>query len=140
MKNPIISGNTITIPSSHDFLTDVDMFVEGILNGYQIDESVLADIAISVSELVNNAISHGNAKRRDKTVTVSVSKNGDNVSITIADQGGGFNPKDIADPLADENLLKDTGRGFFIVRSLMNDVDIKTTSEGTLITITKSVK
>ncbi len=140
MKNPIISGNTIVIPSSHDFLSDVDMFVEGILNGYRIDESIIADIAISVSELVNNAISHGNAMTRNKTVTVTVSKNGDDISITITDQGSGFDPGDIADPLAEENLLKDTGRGFFIVRSLMNDVDIRTTDEGTSITITKSVK
>jgi len=56
MKRPVIKGNTIVVPSSHDYLPTVDEFVEGILRGWGTDESVIADIAISVSELVNNAI------------------------------------------------------------------------------------
>ena len=60
MEKPVITGNIIKVPSDAEFLSDVDMFIEGILRGYGADESVVADIAISVSELVNNAINHGN--------------------------------------------------------------------------------
>lgn len=137
MKRPIISGDTITIPSSQEYLTDVDVFIEGILRGYGADESVIADIAISVSELVNNAICHGNKSSGEKTVQVSIGRNGSKISITIVDQGGGFDPENIEDPLADENLLKEAGRGIFIVRNLMDSVEFGDVTGGTAVTITK---
>ena len=68
MDKPIISGDTITIPSRQEFLSDVDLFVEGTLRGYGAGESVIADIAISVSELVNNAVLHGNKAVLEKPV------------------------------------------------------------------------
>lgn len=139
MNKPIISGDTIAIPSSQEYLTDVDVFIEGILRGYGADESVIADIAISVSELVNNAICHGNQSTEQKTVKVSISRDGKEINITIVDEGGGFNPDDIEDPLADENLLKEAGRGFFIVKSLMDRVEIGEDNGGTSVTITKSI-
>lgn len=139
MKKPIISGDTITIPSSQEYLTDVDVFIEGILRGYGADESVIADVAISVSELVNNAICHGNQSSENKTVKVTIARNGKSISITIIDEGQGFDPENIDDPLADENLLKEAGRGIFIVRSLMDNVDIYEDNGGTAIKITKSI-
>jgi len=139
MKRPIISGDTITIPSSQEYLNDVDVFIEGILRGYGADESVIADIAISVSELVNNAICHGNKSSGEKTVKVRIARNGKEINITITDQGEGFDPEQIQDPLADENLLKEAGRGIFIVRSLMDRVQIAEDNGGTAVTITKQI-
>ena len=139
MQKPRIIGDTIVIPSSTDFLADVDSFVEGLLRGFGLDESTIADIAISVSELVNNAIYHGNRSSPDKTVTVEVGRDNGSVKISVTDQGGGFNPNEIADPVADENLLKEVGRGIFIVEALMDKVDITTIDGGTTITIIKSI-
>ncbi|MBD3257699.1 ATP-binding protein [candidate division GN15 bacterium] len=139
MEKPIIQGNTIKTPSNQEYLADVDAFLEGTLRGWGVDESVIADIAISVSELVNNAIVHGNKSSPDKVVTVTIAQKNSTVNISVADQGGGFNPESIDDPLAEENLLREVGRGIFIVRSLMDKVDIKPTKEGTEITITKNV-
>jgi serine/threonine-protein kinase RsbW len=139
MKKPVISGDTISIPSSQEYLTDVDVFIEGILRGYGADESVIADVAISVSELVNNAINHGNKSSEVKCVRVTIKRNGKEISITILDEGEGFNPDEIDDPLADENLLKEAGRGIFIVKSLMDGVRINQQNGGTSITITKSI-
>ncbi|HOP08109.1 MAG TPA: ATP-binding protein [candidate division Zixibacteria bacterium] len=139
MQKPKIVGNTIVIPSDHQFLSDVDMFVEGLLRGWNADESFIADVAISVSELVNNAITHGNKLSVDLSVTVKVVKSGDEVSIEVSDQGRGFNPDGIANPISDENLLKDVGRGIFIVRSLMDKVDVNPSSRGTRVTITKKL-
>ena len=116
------------------------MFIEGILRGYGTDESVIADIAISVSELVNNAISHVSVDKAEPKVVVEINKNTDVVSISVADEGTGFNPDDLADPLAEENLLKEVGRGIFIVKSLMDSVDIEPSPNGTKITMTKSIK
>jgi len=140
MQKPLITGNRISIPSTQEYLPDVDIFIEGILRGYGIDESIIADIAISVSELVNNAIDHGNQKNEEKRVTVTIDKNSDAVSLTVTDEGTGFNPNELADPLAEENLLKEVGRGIFIVRSLMDSVDIELTKEGTKVTFTRAHK
>jgi len=140
MQKPKIAGNRITIPSNQEFLSDVDMFIEGILRGFGADESVIADIAISVSELVNNAIAHGNAQDDLKKVIVEIIKNMDVVSISVCDEGSGFNPDNLDDPLAQENLLKEVGRGIFIVKSLMDSVDIKPSPQGTKIIMTKSIK
>ena len=140
MIKPEIAGNKITIPSSTEFLPDVDMFIEGILRGYGTNESTIADIAISVSELVNNAISHGSADKDDSKVVVEINKNTDVVSVIVVDEGTGFDPNELADPLAQENLLKEVGRGIFIVKSLMDSVDIEPSPNGTRIIMKKSIK
>lgn len=139
MDKPIISGDTITIPSSQDYLSDVDLFIEGTLRGYGAEESVIADIAISVSELVNNAILHGNKAVLEKPVVVTVSRNGRKVKITVQDQGNGFDAGHIENPIEDQNLMKEVGRGIFIVRALMDEVEIKVSSDGTKIIIAKSI-
>lgn len=139
MGKPVIKGDTIAVPSNQEYLTDVDIFLEATLRGFGAEESVVADIAISVSELVNNAILHGNQSADSKIVTVRIVRKGSSVTITVTDQGTGFNPDDIADPLADENLLQEVGRGLFIVRSLMDEVDVQPSSHGTTIAITKAI-
>lgn len=139
MNKPIITGDTIKVPSSTDHLADVDLFVEGLLRGWGTDESIIADIAISVSELVNNAIIHGNKVDLSKSVTVKVVREDDTAAITITDHGAGFDPACIADPIADENLLKEVGRGIFIVKSLMDSVEFGTTADGSMITIKKAI-
>ena len=74
MDKPIISGDTIKIPSSLGHLVDVDLFIETALRDYGTPETLIPDIAISVSELVNNAVMHGNRQARDKMVTVRISR------------------------------------------------------------------
>jgi serine/threonine-protein kinase RsbW len=140
MERPIIQGDTIIIPSSQENLADVDLFIEGTLRGYGAGESTIADIAISVSELVNNAILHGNKSSPDKSVTVSIARQNASVRISISDQGNGFNPEAVANPIEDKNLMKEVGRGIFIVRSLMDSVDITPSAAGTTVVITKSIK
>jgi serine/threonine-protein kinase RsbW len=140
MKRPVIEGNKITVPSDHEYLSMVDEFIEGILRGWGTDESIIADIAISVSELVNNAIVHGNDEVPDQIVVVEIGRENTTARISVCDQGTGFNESEIDDPLADENLLKEVGRGIFIVRNLMDTVDIQASRDGTCITITKAIK
>ncbi len=139
MKKPVISGNTISVPSDPEYLNDVDVFIEGILRGYGADESVIADIAISVSELVNNAMRHGNKSDIESNVLVEIGNKSGYVKISVRDNGKGFNPENIEDPIADENLLKEVGRGIFIVKSLMDEVEFNSTDDGTIITIQKAI-
>ncbi|MBU8932524.1 MAG: ATP-binding protein [candidate division Zixibacteria bacterium] len=140
MDNPVITGNKITIPPNLEYLADVDSFVEGLLRGFEAEESIVADVAISVSELVNNAVIHGQKAAPDEAVVVEVECNNGEVKITVSDCGGGFDPDQLADPLADENLMKEVGRGLFIVKSLMDKVDINVSGNGTTVAITKTIK
>ncbi len=139
MDKPVITGNTMIVPSDQEYLADIDAFLEATLRGYDADESVVADIAISVSELVINAMLHGNKSSPDKSVTVTINKVNGSIRITVSDEGSGFDPESIEDPLAQENLLKEVGRGVFVVRSLMDEMDIKSTPHGTTVTISKAI-
>jgi serine/threonine-protein kinase RsbW len=140
MKKPVIINNAIKIPSSQDYLTDVDSFLEGILRGYGVDESSIADIAISVTEIVNNGIIHGNRSNLDKEVTVSVNRKNSELEIIIEDEGQGFEPDQIENPIDEKNLMREVGRGIFIVKSLMDKVVFKTSEKkGTKVILTKRI-
>lgn len=139
MDKPVISGDTITIPSSQNYLADVDMFIESALREYDTPPTLIPDIAISVSEIVNNAVMHGNRQSPDKVVVVKIRRDKNTVLIAVTDQGSGFDPGDVENPLDDSNLLKAVGRGILIVRSLMDTVDIVPGPQGTTITIGKAI-
>ena len=113
---------SLVIPSDPHRITDVDEFLEATLRGHGIPESLATDIAIATTELVNNAIIHGNKEDLSKTVTLTVAVTADEITVRVADQGEGFRPEEVPDPLAEENLLKEVGRGIFIVRSLVDEV------------------
>jgi len=118
---------------------DVDLFIEAALREYGTPEALIPDIAISVSELVNNAVMHGNRQSRDKVVTVRIGRQGNSVLIAVTDQGNGFDPGEIQNPIDNDNLLKSVGRGIFIVRSLMDSVEIVPGPDGTTVTISKAI-
>jgi serine/threonine-protein kinase RsbW len=83
---------------------------------------------------VINAIKHGNRHDRSKFVTVEFTTtpavNPDKLVVSIRDEGEGFEPEALADPLAPENLLKSSGRGIFFMRSFMDDVQLSRIPEG----------
>lgn len=130
MNRPTYLSDGIIIPSSSDFLADVDRYLEEKLSQAGIDDSIVADIAISVSELVNNAIIHGNRFNKNKQVEIRFKIKKSEVRISVEDQGDGFDFNDLPDPVADENLLREVGRGLFIVKSFVDEVDVKPVSSG----------
>ena len=89
---------------------------------------------MAVRESVINAIKHGNQDIEDKLVTVefalALPAEPKRLTVRVVDQGDGFDPVEIADPLAAENLLKSSGRGIFFMRSLMDDVRMQRAPEG----------
>lgn len=141
MKEPKIHNNKIVIPSDQRLIGKVDEFVESRLRDREVDDSIIADIAICATEVVNNGIIHGNKDDRDKTITLEMNFTSDEVTITVTDQGDYFNPDEVANPLDDENLMREVGRGIFIVKNLMDQVDIeKANGGGTRVTLIKKLK
>jgi serine/threonine-protein kinase RsbW len=120
----------LEIPSSQDFLAKADKFLEEHLQSHGLDNDNIADLAISTTELINNAIIHGNKSNPEKIVTIEIEFFDDHLTISITDQGPGFKPENIPSPIADENLMKEAGRGIFIVRSLVDDLQIETAPQG----------
>jgi len=100
-------------------------------------ENECMDIAIAVTEAVNNAVLHGNHQRPDKLVTVRFELSASQVRIIVRDQGSGFDPDLVADPLTPENIIKPNGRGLLILESLMDSVQVKTTPRGTEVIMVK---
>jgi serine/threonine-protein kinase RsbW len=102
-------------------------------------EDEVMQIAMAVREAAVNAVLHGNAYDPEKKVALEFERTGHDLVITIRDQGKGMDPASIPDPLAPENLLKTSGRGIFLIRSFMDDVQIHPSSTGTEIKLIKHV-
>jgi serine/threonine-protein kinase RsbW len=102
-----------------------------------LDEDQRFHIAMAVREATINAVLHGNEYDPARQIEVSLENTGKDLMITIADQGRGFDPDKIPDPLAKENLLRGTGRGIFLIRSLMDEVHFRQLHPGTELTLVK---
>ncbi|HZR59240.1 MAG TPA: ATP-binding protein [Terriglobales bacterium] len=106
-------------------------------NGF--DEDAIMQISMAVREAAVNAVLHGNAYDPDKKVKLDFERTSGDLVITIRDQGAGLDPAKIPDPLAPENLLKTSGRGIFLIRSFMDEVQIHPSTSGTEIKLVKHV-
>jgi serine/threonine-protein kinase RsbW len=98
------------------------------------DEDTVHWIGVAVRESVINAIKHGNREDHGKIVTVEFTftpiADPRELVVRVLDQGEGFEPDSVADPLAPENILKSSGRGIFFMRSFMDDVVLRRAAEG----------
>ena len=114
-----------------DFVQVVSDYV-GRLTG--LDDDQLYEVSVAVRESVVNAIKHGNKNDQSKRVVVDFSPvppmGADELVIRIEDEGEGFVPEEVADPLAPENILKSSGRGIFLIRSFMDELRLQPAAEG----------
>lgn len=104
------------------------------------DEEDVNRISIAVREAAVNAVLHGNAYDVNKKFTIKFENNGKKLAITVADEGKGLDLNSLPDPLAPENLLKQSGRGIFLIRAFMDEVRIRSLAPGTEITMIKHVR
>ena len=105
--------------------------------GFSEDE--VMSIAMAVREAVVNAVLHGNAYDPAKKVTLALEQNQEGLVITIRDQGRGLDLDSVPNPVDPENLLKQSGRGIFLMRSLMDEVRISPSLTGTEVKLVKHV-
>jgi len=103
------------------------------------DEEVM-QISMAVREGAVNAVLHGNAYAPDKKVMLAFERTAAGLVITIRDQGRGIDLGSIPNPLAPENLLKTSGRGIFLMRSFMDEVEIRPSQTGTEVKLIKHVR
>ena len=100
-----------------------------------LDDDSVHWLGVAVRESVINAIKHGNSNDSGKRVHVEftpleAAETPQGVLIRVRDEGPGFDPEAVPDPLAPENLLKGSGRGIFLIRSFMDEMVLQRAAEG----------
>ena len=104
------------------------------------DEDDLHRIGISVRECMVNAVVHGNRYNARKKVHLKVNRAPDRLTVWVADEGEGFDPATLPDPLAGENLLRQSGRGVLMMQAFMDEFQICTRApQGTEVKMVKYV-
>jgi serine/threonine-protein kinase RsbW len=88
------------------------------------DEDDQHRIGISVRECTVNAVVHGNRYNTGKKVHLRVSRMPDRLEVVVADEGGSFDASKVPDPLAEENLLRQSGRGLLMIKAFMDDFQV----------------
>jgi len=118
--------------SAFEMLDFVQLVSDRIGHDVGLDDDAVHWIGVAIRESVINAIKHGN--RNDSSKHVFVEFEADvrepELVISVRDQGTGFDPETLADPLAPENLLKASGRGIFFMRNFMDEVQLQRAPEG----------
>jgi len=127
-------GIHLELQSSTDVLDEVQHVAEDVGRRLGLDEETLHWTCMAVRESVINAITHGNHNNPGKCVFVDFSvtpnANAGDLVVTVRDEGTGFDPDTLGDPLAPENVLKAGGRGIFLIRQFMDDVSIRRAGNG----------
>lgn len=121
------------IESDPNNLNLIEDFLQDVAEEFSLQDEKLYGILLTVSEAVTNAIIHANKQDKSKKVTIKVIGEESSLRIAVTDEGPGFNPREIPDPTKPENLLKDSGRGLYLMRVYADDVQVKSTPEGTTI-------
>jgi serine/threonine-protein kinase RsbW len=109
-------------------LESVDVAEEAVLREateLHFEEDDLHRIGMSVRECMVNAVVHGNRYNARKKVHVTITRATDRLTIVIADEGEGFDLTQLPDPLANENLLRHSGRGLLLIQAFMDEFQMR---------------
>lgn len=122
-NNGNIKKTVVKIPSDIKYTRRVSSGVLESLASYRMSESDIFDIKLCVEEAVINAITHGNRRDKRKPVKISHWIEDNRLNVEVEDAGGGFDYKGLSDPTAGDNLMKGSGRGVYLIKSLMDEVE-----------------
>ncbi|MCX5677599.1 MAG: ATP-binding protein [Candidatus Omnitrophica bacterium] len=113
----------IKVPSEMRYIRKVSSGVLSGLKHYNVDEGRLFDIRLCVEEAVRNAMVHGN--HSDSALSVKIAYWVDNgvLSVEIEDEGSGFDHTNVDDPTLAGHILKNSGRGVYLIKKLMDKVE-----------------
>lgn len=120
----------LTLGSRFENIELAEVVLDDALARREVGEDDRHWVGLALREAIANAIRHGNLEAPGKRVRVDARIASEEVEIAVEDQGSGFEPETVADPLAPENLLRVSGRGIFYMRRFMDDVAYDTGPEG----------
>ncbi len=112
----------LTIESKTNNIAMIEPYLKEIIAKNHICSERYADILISLTEAVNNAIIHGNHQDETKYVKINMTEGDQGVIFSVTDEGSGFDPADVPDPTTEQFIECCGGRGVFIIKSLADSV------------------
>lgn len=130
------TGNSVRLDfrSGFEMLDFVQVVSDHVARMAGLDDDGVHWVGVAVRESVINAIKHGNHHDAAKRVHVEFTPLEDQapagLAIRVRDEGNGFDPATLPDPLAPENILKSSGRGIFLIRSFMDEMTLQRAPEG----------
>ena len=127
-----------SLESTLESVDHAEELAVGVAERAGFDEDDLMRIGMAVRESMVNAVVHGNRYNAHKKVRFSVGHRAERFTVRIADEGEGFDFESLPDPLAPENLMRTSGRGIFLIRSFMDEVEMRHLDPGgTEVTLVK---
>ncbi len=129
----------LEIESDPNNLITVEEFINYFAKDLGLDDDKLSALLLAITEATTNAIIHANKSDKTKLVQITAKVIEGKLYITIKDQGPGFQPEEVPDPTDPENLLKDSGRGLYLMRVYMDDLRYNITPEGTETTLVLNI-
>jgi serine/threonine-protein kinase RsbW len=125
MRTSLPDGSTEFIFASDlDEGRHVQDIIESQLRQHRFEDKDVFAIRLALDEAIVNAIKHGNQMDACKRVNVRFRILADRFEVVITDEGPGYDPQEIPDPLAAENIERATGRGLFLMRHYMNEITV----------------
>lgn len=121
----------MTCRSDPHEIVKVEKFLNKVNKRAHLDDGTMYRLLVATTEAVNNAIMHGNQSNPNKRVRLSCRLEGQFLTMIVQDNGRGFDPSNLPNPLEERNLLKESGRGIFLIRSLVDDVNFRFQKGGT---------
>ena len=112
----------LELASKTESISKVELLIEEVCKEFSIGEEGYGNILIAVTEAVNNAITHGNQSNENKKVHLAYQSISNEISFTVTDQGNGFDYENVPDPTLPENILKENGRGVFLMKCLADEI------------------
>ncbi len=113
------------LDSTLDSVNDVERQASELASQCGFDEDEVQRVEMAVREAAVNAVYHGNAYDSNKKMTFVLERTPESIVIVISDEGKGLNETEIPDPLAPENLMRTSGRGIFLIRSFMDEFQMR---------------
>ena len=113
----------LAISSRIESLHDVEKAIDKVSSEYKLNNDLYGNVLIATLEATNNAIVHGNKLNSEKKVILRFVIENDDLTITVEDQGPGFDYNNIPDPTSPENIENINGRGIFLMEKLSDKIE-----------------
>jgi serine/threonine-protein kinase RsbW len=133
-----VATTELTLPSRIEAVNEAAAALARTLSDLEADEQIAFGLDMAIREAVTNAVMHGNKQDEAKEVRVNIKSSPEAIEISVHDEGQGFNPTEVPDPTAAENIMKSSGRGIFFMRNFVDEVEWLIRPEGgTTVKMTK---
>ena len=124
---------SLKLASNFQSIARIEKLIDKVCSSIGVNEESYGNVLIAVTEAVNNAIQHGNKQNGALKIDVSVLDSTKNICFSVKDEGPGFDFNNLPDPTSPDNILKENGRGIFLMKNLADKVEF--TDEGNKVSL-----